>query len=189
VADLALAASVLEEIEAGNVEYYGIRTRSTRICFLVDISGSMQGQKLEDAKAELKKVMDRFTVKHFFNIIFFSGAARPWQKRLMQATKPALDQARTYIDSQRAIGGTNMYDPLVLALKDPLVDTLFVLSDGQPSLGLVREPSAIRAKVRKANVRGVVIHCIGIGEHDRDLMAGLAEDNNGKYVVPDEQAK
>jgi HEAT repeat protein len=189
VAELALAASVLDEIEAGNVEYYGIKTRSTRICFVVDISGSMSGQKLEDAKGELQRAIGRFTVKHFFNIIFFSTTVHPWRRRLTQATDAVLARAKAHIYEQRAAGGTNIYESVMLALKDPLVDTVFVLSDGAPTSGTITEPDAIRAAVRMANTRGVVIHCIGIGAHDRDFMAGLAKDNNGKYVVPEERVK
>ncbi|MHC4247735.1 MAG: HEAT repeat domain-containing protein [Planctomycetota bacterium] len=189
VAELALAASVLDEIEAGNVEYYGIRTRSTRICFLVDISGSMQGQKLADAKGELQQAIGRFTVKHFFNMIFFSTTVRSWRRRLTQATDVVLARAKAHIYEQNAAGGTNIFDAVMLALKDPLVDTIFLLSDGAPTSGSVTEPDAIRAAVLKANTRGVVIHCIGIGFHDREFMAGLARDNNGKYVVPEERVK
>jgi HEAT repeat protein len=189
VADLALAASVLDEIEAGNVEYYGIRTYSMRICFVVDISGSMMGQKLEDAKEELRKAINRFTKKHFFNMIFFSDTPHAWRKRLTQATDAVLKRARVHIYTQNAESVTNIFDSVMLALKDRLVDTIFLLSDGAPTAGSITDPDAIRAAVLKANKRGVVIHCIGIGDHDGEFMAGLARDNNGKYVVPEEQVK
>ncbi|MHC5054701.1 MAG: HEAT repeat domain-containing protein, partial [Planctomycetota bacterium] len=156
VAELALAASVLDEIEAGNVEYYGIRTRSMRICFLVDISGSMQGQKLADAKGELQQAIGRFTVKHFFNMIFFSTTVQSWRRRLTQATDVVLARAKAHIYEQNAAGGTNIFDAVMLALKDPLVDTIFLLSDGAPTSGSITEPDAIRAAVLKANTRGVV---------------------------------
>jgi len=189
VADLALAASVLDEIEAGNVEYYGIKTHSTRICFVVDISGSMNGKALDDAKAELFKAVERFTVKHFFNMIFFSDSPRVWQKRLMQANRVVLARAKAYINSRKANGGTNIYDSVILALRDPLVDTIFLLTDGRSGSGTFTEPDAMRAGIRKMNVRGVVIHCIGLGAHDREFMEGLAEDTGGKYVVPEKRAK
>jgi len=189
VADLALAASVLDEIEAGNVEYYGIKTHSTRICFVVDISGSMTGKALADAKAELNKAIERFTVKHFFNMIFFSHKPRVWQKRLVQANRVVLARAKAYIELQKATGGTNIYDSVILALRDPLVDTIFLLTDGRSGSGVFTEPDEMRAGIRKANVRGVVIHCIGLGAHDREFMEGLAKDTGGKYVVPEERVK
>jgi HEAT repeat protein/pSer/pThr/pTyr-binding forkhead associated (FHA) protein len=189
VADLALAVSVLDEIEEGNVDYYGIATHSTRICFVVDISGSMSGKKLEDAKGELQKALNRFTIRHFFNMIFFSHTAQSWRTRLAQATGPVLARAKAYVYAQVSGGGTNIYDSVILALKDPLVDTVFLLSDGQSGSGTVTGNDAMRAGIQKTNVRGVVIHCIGIGSHDREFMAGLAKDNNGKYVVPEARVR
>ena len=44
---------------------------------------------------------------------------------------------------------------------------------------------AVRAVVKRMNsFRKIVIHCIGIGGHDRAFMKGLADDNGGRYVVP-----
>ena len=120
-------------------------------------------------------------------MIFFSSGVRAWKGRLVQATARNLAQASGYVYGLQAEGMTNAYGALARALKDPHVDTIFLLSDGQPTAGRITDPHAIRAAVRKMNsFRRIVIHCIGIGGHDREFMKGLAEDNGGKYVVPEE---
>ncbi len=178
-----------EKAEVGAVGYYGITTDSKRICFVVDTSGSMQGRRLARAKIELHGTIRRFTNEHAFNVIFYSHEPRVWGERLVQASEATRDRAKTHIFAQTAGGGTNIFDSLMLALKDPDVDTVFLLTDGHAGLGAVLEPGAMRAAILKANTRGVAIHCVGLGSHDRELLAGLARDNGGRYVSPDERAR
>ena len=87
----------------------------------------------------------------------FAGAVRPW-------------------------GGTNIHDALELAFEDERVDTIYLLSDGAPSTGPIVQADELRDEVARWNsVRGVVIHCIAVGQ-DHRLLKGLAEDSGGKYV-------
>ena len=62
-------------------------------------------------------------------------------------------------------------------------DTIFFLSDGQPTAGLYVDASDILRAVREANrLRKMVIHTIGIGEHQLELMTRLAHENGGTHV-------
>jgi uncharacterized protein YegL len=190
VAPLAEAAEAFRSLQQRNVEYYGIRTYSTRLAFLVDVSGSMGGDKLEEAKDQLRGAIKSFTRDHYFNMIFFESGVRPWQRRLVPATDAVRMQAVSCIEDLSASGGTNIHDALMMALKDPDVDTVFLLSDGSPTAGLVTDGDGIRAAVRGANAAmRVVIHAIGIGSHDREFMRLLAEENGGRYVTPEETVK
>ena len=79
-------------------------------------------------------------------------------------------------------GGTNIHDALELAFEDERVDTIYLLSDGAPSTGPIVQADELRDEVARWNsVRGVVIHCIAVGQ-DHRLLKGLAEDSGGKYV-------
>ena len=69
-----------------------------------------------------------------------------------------------------------------LAFEDERVDTIYLLSDGAPSTGPIVQADELRDEVARWNsVRGVVIHCIAVGQ-DHRLLKGLAEDSGGKYV-------
>ena len=84
-----------------------------------------------------------------------------------------------------AAGGTNLYGSLEFAFEDPDVDTIFLLSDGEPSVGDVIDPQLIREVVAERNeTRGVVINTIAIGA-DLEVLEWLAEDSGGTHVALD----
>src|SRR5690606_38827116 len=118
-----------------------------------------------------------------FNLIPFNGAFQPWQPRLVPATPAARAAARTFVEGLQAGGGTNIYDPLEAALLDPDVDTIYLLTDGDPSGGKFVLAEEILREVRRLNAaRQVAIHTISIGGRS-PLLRRLAEENGGRYVA------
>ncbi|MBN1808246.1 MAG: HEAT repeat domain-containing protein, partial [Planctomycetes bacterium] len=179
------AAAVVERRRVMTAEYYGVPIHSKRLIFVADISGSMQGPKIEEAKQQLTDAIKKFTPRTSFNIIFFSSTIRPWKNTLQSASPNNVKLAFDFIDNSFASGLTNIHDALAEALKDRYVDTIFLLSDGAATAGTVQAPDLIIESVSRVNRhRGVVIHCIGIGDHDRFFLQKLAEENNGRYVTP-----
>ena len=64
-----------------------------------------------------------------------------------------------------------------------MVDTIFFLSDGRPTVGDLIDPADILAEVRAANdLRKVVIHTLAIGEFQRGFMVDMAKENGGIFV-------
>jgi hypothetical protein len=62
------------------------------------------------------------------------------------------------------------------------MDTLVVLSDGEPSMGPVVEPDAIRLQVQTwTEGRDVIVHTVGIGL-DLAILKWLSEDTGGQHV-------
>jgi HEAT repeat protein len=167
--------------------FYGIPLGSDRVCFVIDTSGSMNyslytgGSRLEAAVKELTQAIERFPVGGRFNLVFFAGRVRPWKPALVEMRGTRAAQAIKYARSQRAKGGTALYDALLEALDDEEVDTIVVLSDGQPSEGKLTDPAAILADIDHRNqLRGVVFHCVALN-HASKLLEGLAEASGGSY--------
>jgi Mg-chelatase subunit ChlD len=80
-----------------------------------------------------------------------------------------------------ASGGTNLYDSLQKAFADPDVDTIFVMSDGEPTVGQQIDPFRIREDVALWNQnRKVVIHTIAIGG-SLEILEWIAKDSGGKH--------
>jgi hypothetical protein len=91
--------------------------------------------------------------------------------------------------------GTNVYDTLELAFqlgtpKSTLrsaesPDTIYFVSDGDPTVGKYLEPEPILEFVRRVNAhRRVKIHAIGVGfDHNVDFLRTLSEQNGGVYVA------
>ena len=103
-------------------------------------------------------------------------------KDLKRGQKAGINKALRYVDKLEANGGTNLFDALELAFKDVDVDTIFVLSDGEPTAGSVRDPGSIRRLVASWNEqRQIRIHCIAIGGTLK-LLEALAADSGGEYM-------
>jgi len=177
--------------------YYGFPIRSSRVVFVLDISRSMGwNERLESAQAELTKVIEHLPCSTKFNIVVFSDGAAAWEKQLELADAKAIRKAVKFIGRQRPSNGTNTWDALQLALKDEEADTIFFLSDGQPSVGKYSEPDLILAEMRTLNrYRRVRIHCVALllgqaptgfaGMEDMEraeaFMRRLAEDHDGNF--------
>ena len=187
----AAAAAARAEREAKNgsrVAFYGIDIVSTRFALVIDTSGSMgteayTGQtRLAVAKKQLGLTLERLRDGVLFNVVPFSGGVEEMESRMIELDEESRAEAIEFADALRPGGGTNIHDALELAFEDERVDTIYLLSDGAPSTGPIVQPQELRDEVARWNsVRGVVIHCIAVGQ-DHQLLRGLAEDSGGKYV-------
>lgn len=188
------ARRLREVTSTGVAEFFGIQIVSHRVLFLVDVSGSMAFSLREEvvgeeaevrfdvARRELKATIDQLDPGAFFNIITFSTGAAAWVDGVVDASEEHKRAAFEYIDRLGALGGTNVYAALDLAFRDPDVDTLVLLSDGEPEGGMVDDTYMLREIVAEWNEnRGVAIHAVSIGG-SLQLLSWLAEDHGGTYV-------
>src|SRR5690606_8142601 len=158
-------------------QFFGIRIVSHRVIFIIDTSGSMTepvhgrmtgkrgATRLDVAKAELAKSIESLDKDALFNVLSFSFGVGRWLKEgIASASEHSRKEALTFVDRLGAGGPTNLYDTLKIAFADPDVDTLYVLSDGEPTAGEVLDPHTIREDVRFWNEhRRIKIHTIAIG--------------------------
>lgn len=202
-----LSDADLEKVKSGEEEwrlrqttrvetkFFGIRIISHRVIFIVDVSGSMNEglvndyrgsagkNRMEVAKGELAKCIKGLDPGALFNIYAFSSGVDTWlDGSLAAANEQNRESALTFVEKLGALGGTNLYGALKAAFEDPDVDTIFVLSDGEPSEGDVTDPMMIREHVRAWNQhRHVQLNTIAIGGRFR-VLEWLAGDSNGTYV-------
>jgi hypothetical protein len=176
-----------------SAQFFGIRIVSQRAIFILDVSGSMsevlrseytgkQGTpRIDVAKAELLKCIDALEPESLFNIVVFSSDVDTWLDGVAQSSGGDRAQAKQFVAALGAGGGTNLYDSLRTAFADPDVDTIFVLSDGEPSVGEVTDPELIRERVAEWNQhRRIVIHTIGVGGTFQ-ILEWLATDSGGSH--------
>jgi HEAT repeat protein len=184
----------LKEITQATASFFGVRITSRRVVFVVDVSGSMEEKaqsgetRMELARKELLETLDGLDPATFFNVIAFSAEVWAWRERVGgldtaagKGQKSLIEQAKDFTKKLRAGGGTNIYGALEQAFQDPEVDTIYLMTDGEPSVGDVIDPTAIREEVQRWNDRrGVVIHTIAFGG-TYPILEWLAEDNGGTY--------
>ncbi len=97
-------------------------TLARDIIFIIDTSGSMQGNSMTQAKASLQQAILQLSEKDSFNIIAFSNSVNLLFPVTNMASERNIGQAQHFIKRLQADGGTEMYRPLSQALvmaKDP----------------------------------------------------------------------
>jgi Ca-activated chloride channel family protein len=86
------------------------------IIFIIDTSGSMQGDSMEQAKMSLQLALLQLNPKDSFNIIAFSSDTDLLFPITQMASQQNITKALQFIGSLSADGGTEMYRPLSNAL-------------------------------------------------------------------------
>lgn len=171
------------------VSYYDIPLVSSRIAFCVDHSGSMGAKvgtdrkrnRLDVAKEQLRGVVQGLPKTHKVNLITFETQVTHIWREVKKLTRGNREDLLDYIKKIKLKGGTNTYGSLMYAMQDPDVDTIYLLTDGQPTAGeLTNHEDILDAIERENRTRQVVIHCISIGL-DSTLLKDLAEMTGGEY--------
>jgi len=86
--------------------------------FVIDVSGSMMGEKLEQAKSALQLCLRNLAAGDSFNIIAFNHACTSFSKKVVPFDQQSLDRAGRWIEGLQASGGTEILEPLAFCLKD-----------------------------------------------------------------------
>jgi HEAT repeat protein len=146
----------------------GLPILSQRVAFLIDLSGSMAQRdasgktRKERVDVELERALTALTPEVEFNLIPYTNAPIPWQPKLVPATPANVKQALEFFVARKDSGKGNFWDALELALADPGVDTVFVLTDGAPTGGhrwnleLMKSLFAERNRFRRVTLRAVL---------------------------------
>ena len=170
-------------------EFYGIPIRSHRVVFVLDVSGSMNSlfgtgsTRIKVARQSLKTALKKVDKECLVNVIFFDSKVRSYAKRgVLIGRKGELDKLLKYVDKARPLGGTNIHGALLAAFADPRVDTVFLLSDGDPSTGEITDVQDLGDDIlRKNRSRRIRIHCVAVGL-ESPLLERLARESDGRYV-------
>jgi uncharacterized protein YegL len=151
-----------------------LTTLPKHVVFVLDISGSMYGEKLQQTKDAMVTILDDLTEKDHFNVLTFSDDVTQWvpeSERLSESphsltykgTKELRDEALRYVIKLQTLGGTNIHDAMMDALKlvteVKIAETavpkntksiIVFLTDGEPTTGVTSGPE-IERLIAKAN--------------------------------------
>jgi len=201
VSEKDLAVSVFSFRRAGEDGYFllllspgdtGVRPVDKDVVFVLDTSGSMSGEKIEQAKAALKFCIESLNPGDRFTVVSFATDVRNFKEALVPATGSAREDAVKFVSGMRAVGGTDINTALQTALamlKDASRPNMLVfLTDGQPTVG-VTDMKTILANAGKANTVRARMFVFGVGaDVNSILLDRLADEHNGlaEYVAPKE---
>ena len=159
------------------------------VVVVLDTSGSMEGEKLAQAKTALSYVLDHLNSEDRFALIEFSTGVRVYDSRLHDGRDAAA--AIPWVGRLDANGGTDINQALLAGME--LVEpgrptTLLFLTDGLPTEGEV-EIEQILANTKAAAPDNVRLFAFGVGDDvDTVLLDSLASEQQGvsTYVRPGE---
>jgi Ca-activated chloride channel family protein len=138
------------------------------ITFVIDVSGSMTGSKMAQAKRAIRFCLDHLNAEDRFEVIRFSTEADALFGKLAAASRENVAKAQAYVQELEAIGGTNTDEALALALKSNAESStrpkiVIFMTDGKPTIGETDEERLVR-KVRDGNAGHLRVFTFGIGD-------------------------
>ncbi len=185
---LLLAAPGLETAPAAVVQ--------RDLILVLDISGSMEGEKLAQAKQAAQAVLNHLNPGDRFNLIAFSTGVRLWQGELQPVDATTLAKARSWLLQLSANGSTDINRALLEALAQFAAGAgerpayLLFLTDGLPTQGETGRDRIIANALRDRPDRSLRLFTFGVGyDVDTLLLDGLSADLGGRssYVRPNER--
>lgn len=174
-------------------DWSGVPLPGRSIAFVLDTSGSMSGEKMDQAKGALRFFVNSLRPQDRFDVVPFSTEAEPFFRRAVEPTAENRSLALQRIDALTARGGTYVAGALKRSLSivgqaPERVPVLVFLTDGRPTVGL-KDVDRLREAARRWNGSGARIFVFGVGDGvNTHLLDGLAEDSGGArhYVLPGE---
>ena len=171
----------------------GRKAAPRRFVFCLDRSGSMQGEKITQAREALASCLSALRDIDSFNVVIFSSTVETFTRKMEPAAEMR-KSALKFVAGIEANGSTDIRGALLAALeldtegREPL--DVIMISDGQQTIGAstaeaVLGPVKDAAAARKAPVR---ITAVGIGSDvDSALLRRMAEGYEGEaaFVTAD----
>ncbi|XP_072328846.1 inter-alpha-trypsin inhibitor heavy chain H3-like isoform X50 [Scyliorhinus torazame] len=161
------------------------------VIFVIDHSGSMRGTKMRQTNEALVKILDDLDTKDHFAIIIFDHSFKTWRSSIFQATPDNVTEAKTFVQTISARGGTNINDPMLEAVKrldqaykekllpERSVSMIILLTDGDPNEG-ESNPTKIQKNVKNAVNDKYNVYCLGFGYDVKfSFLEKMALENSG----------
>ncbi|MCB9915866.1 MAG: VWA domain-containing protein [Planctomycetes bacterium] len=165
------------------------------VTIVLDRSGSMAGEKMDQARAAALQVIEGLAPGEAFNVIDYSSRVSKFAAQPVLKSREEVLAARAYLDTLRPTGGTNIHDALLEALRQPAregyLGIVLFLTDGLPTVGQTSERS-IEALVHAGNVHGRRVFTFGVGlDVNAPLLDRLADETRAvaSYVLPGEDVE
>lgn len=162
------------------------------VVFVVDRSGSMSGEKIEQAKGAAKFLVNNLRKGDLFNVIAYDDRIESFRPELQRFDDRSRAEAIGFIESIYAGGSTNIDGALAAALEQLKDSTrpsyVQFLTDGLPTAGVTNESQIVANSAKLNRVRARVI-AFGVGyDVNSRLLDKLARTNHGQseYVRPNE---
>ena len=170
-------------------------TLKREVTIVIDRSGSMRGDKLEQAREAALQIVAGLEMGERFNIIDYSDTVEAFADAPVVKSRDSAERASAYLEAITPGGGTNIHDALLEAVRSPtqrgFLPMVLFLTDGLPTIG-PRSEIEIRDAVAKHNENKRRIFTFGVGfDVNAPLLAEVASSSRGAstFVRPNEDVE
>ena len=167
------------------------------IC-IIDVSGSMSGEKIELVKESLKILVDMMDKNDRLALVLFSSNAHI-EFELNYLTDKTKGELKSKISEIRSGGGTNILSGLEQAVEilkkektntDDRVSSILLLSDGCDNYNDDVSLAEALKKLTKGMGLSFTLHTFGYGyDHDPKIMNKLANIRDGSFFLVEDYKK
>jgi hypothetical protein len=190
--ELPAGRQVVERVddERSRTVYNGIPIVSDHVAFLIDKSRWMRERlevkglsKDEAAFAELEQTLKRLEGKLTFNVYTYNDDRETFSKKSVPLDAKSRKKALSFVDKTRLSGNKNLWAVLEEVIIDPTIDTVYLLTSGEPDVGLYVHGNRIAESLADINrFQKVVLHAIAYSKKGywRHIRA-IAEATGGQF--------
>jgi len=187
------------QIAGGRFVHYfapdDLPTLPKHVTFVIDVSGSMSGDKLKQTKDAMTMILENMNDIDSLNILKFSDEVYRFEgsdgKLSWAIDKNGIFEPMQYCLSMRTIASTNINDAMLEALNVArqvkqreeinarTQQMIIFLTDGEATTGVTYGPT-IKSNVKEANTDKIPIYGLAFGEGaDFGLISEISEENHG----------
>ncbi|MCD4656660.1 MAG: VWA domain-containing protein, partial [Planctomycetes bacterium] len=165
------------------------------VILVLDRSGSMSGNKIEQAREAAIQVIGGLQDGESFNIITYNDVINLYSEKPVIKSKETQDSAFKFLKTITATSGTNIHDALLEALKqkpqDGFLPIVLFLTDGQPTTGNTSEIDICKVATN-SNPYSRRIFSFGVGYNvNAPLLEKISNETRAipTFVLPNEDVE
>ena len=171
--------------------YNGLRVTSDHVAFLIDKSHAMgeplksQGTSKEQAaRDQLEQVLGALPEGVLFNVYTYELDHEAYAKKPEELDAKQAKKALEFVDKQSRRGAKDIWQILETVVSDPGIDTIYLLSSGEPDTGLYVHWSRVTRHLKDLNrFHKVTVHTVAYSDNQwhKDQLEKISEATGGEF--------
>jgi HEAT repeat protein len=186
------AQQEVEEASPTAVTYNKLRVVSDHVAFVIDKSAGMSYSTsaaiLKDQRAheELDRTLSILQGKDFvFNVHTFGSRFRTFAPKPVQLDEKSQKAVLRFVSGVTPDGNKSIWEVLETVVADPELDTAYLLSSGEPEVGLYVHWNRVTRYLEELNrFHKVVVHTVAYSDSEwyREQLLKIAEATGGEFA-------